>query len=110
MIKTAIPARCLGTRISEATTFPAALAQLSERKEYAHIGVKGAGNNAHFVCRTVSGGLLKELSVKAAYVKPRNREYRGFGGQLNILSLVQWRELVRGLSIVNVISRQLEIF
>ena len=86
----------------------AALTHLANNRGYALIGCNSNGNNAFFVRRDQLT-ILKELSVKEAFVDAKFREARDKEGELLFLSGTERYNYIKGLSVVNVITKKIEI-
>jgi hypothetical protein len=80
---------------------------LAETKGYAFVGCNSNGNNAYFVRKDKVGG-LKIKTVEEGYVESQYRESRDVEGSLTYVTGRDRIELLRGLSIFNIISQQIE--
>lgn len=84
-----------------------ALCFLAATKGYNFIGSNSAGNNAYFVRKDKIGN-LKSLSAKEGYVVSKFRDSRNEQGDLSFLSGNDRLEKIKGLSVFNVISKEME--
>ena len=86
-----------------------ALQVLATTKNYALIACNKNGNNAFFVRKDQLKG-LKELSVKQAYKQATFRESRDQQGKLTYLNFDDAVQVIKGLSVFNIESGQVEPF
>lgn len=85
----------------------AALNKLADEKGYSLVGCNSAGNNAYFVRNDKLNG-IKKRTLEEAYRASEFRESRDVNGKLTFVSEGERLKLIKGLSVYNVISGQLE--
>jgi hypothetical protein len=84
-----------------------ALHQLSEDKGYAFIGCNTMGNNAYFIRRDKLTN-IKEVSLETGYVASKFRESLDKSGKLSYLAGNARLKALKGMSVYNTITNQLE--
>jgi hypothetical protein len=84
------------------------LCLLAEEKGYYFIGSNSTGNNAYFVKKGKENG-LKIHSCESGFISSKFRESRDQNGQLNFKSGQDRLKLLKGLSIYNTESGELEV-
>lgn len=80
---------------------------LGQSRGYSFIGCNSSGNNAYFV-RNDKMKNLKALNTEEGYVESRFRECRDVAGNLTYTSGTKRIEILRGISVVNVETGELE--
>ena len=86
----------------------AAIAELAARKGYLLVGTNSAGNNSFFVREDLMSEQLEALTADGAFTLSKFREARDANGQLTYLSGNKRADLIRGLSVINVVTNQVE--
>jgi hypothetical protein len=85
-----------------------ALHILARRKGYSFIGCNSAGNNAYFVRIDKLNDIVKEVSLKDGYVLSKIRDSRDKSGKLNYITGTRRLEVIKGMSVYNVMTHKLE--
>lgn len=85
-----------------------ALHQLSSAKGYSFIGCNSAGNNAYFVRSDRLNAQVREISLEEGYVLSKARESRDRHGKLTHLAGSHRVDAIRGMSVYNVETHQIE--
>jgi hypothetical protein len=85
-----------------------ALYRLAYEKGYAFIGCNSAGNNAYFVKKSALNDTVREVTLEQGYVSSKFRESRNSEGDLTHLSGADRLSAIRGLTVFNTDSGQLE--
>ena len=85
-----------------------ALCYLAEKKGYTFVGSNSNGNNAYFVKSEYINSKISEISVKEGYVESKFKESRNKKGDLSFLTGKDRKEVIRGLSVYNVINEEFE--
>ncbi|MFC3880309.1 hypothetical protein ACFOSV_08995 [Algoriphagus namhaensis] len=85
-----------------------ALTHEAERKGYKLVACNLAGNNAYFIREDLMTDRFKALTAKEAFVESKFRESRAEDHSLSLLSGEKRLELIKGLEVFNVISKQTE--
>ena len=85
-----------------------ALNQLSIKKGYSFVGCNSAGNNAYFVRKDKLNSRVAEISVKNGYVESKFRDSRDENGRFTYLSGQDRLNLLKGMTVYNVLTNQFE--
>ncbi|MGH1337759.1 MAG: hypothetical protein ACRBFS_16685 [Aureispira sp.] len=85
-----------------------ALVHLAEQKGYALVGCNLAGNNAYFVRNDLLNEQVKKVSTQEGYRESKFRESRHKNGALTYFNKAQNLELIKGIPVLNVISKEVE--
>lgn len=85
-----------------------ALHHLAAQKGYAFIGCNSAGNNAYFVRNDALNDAVRKVSLEEGYVVSKFRESRDLQGRRTHVSGAKRLELIEGMPVYNVLTRQLE--
>lgn len=88
----------------------AALTWLAEIKGYSLIGTNSAGNNAYYVRTSCLTEDIHAKTVKEAYVESRFSDSRDRKGKMTHLPFEERQALIRGMPVVDVRTKALEIF
>ena len=86
-----------------------ALHLLAKQKGYAFIGCNSAGNNAYFIKNEALNEVVREISLEEGYVVSKFRESRDPNGKLSYAAGPARLDLIKGMPVYNVITRQLEV-
>ena len=86
----------------------AALEYAANKKGYALVTCNLAGNNAFFVKEDLLNDKIFKKTVKEAFVESKFRESRNKYNELSFLGGNQRNELIKGLSVLNVVKNELE--
>jgi hypothetical protein len=85
-----------------------ALNYVAEKKGYALVGCNLAGNNAYFVRKNLLNEKITAVSVDKAYKESKYRESRNKNGGLTFLSGEERLYVMKGLTVINVVTNKLE--
>ncbi len=85
-----------------------ALYQLSAEKGYAFIGCNSAGNNAYFVRKDKLNDIVRETSLENGYVVSKIRESTDKAGNLSCLAGNDRIAAIKGMSVYNIDTNQIE--
>jgi hypothetical protein len=86
-----------------------ALHLLAKQKGYSFIGSNSAGNNAYFVIDEALNDVVREVSLKDGYVLSKFRESRDGFGKLTHVTGQSRLDVITGMPVYNVITKQLEV-
>ena len=82
---------------------------MSTEKGYSFIGCNSAGNNAYFVRKDKLNECVREISLKNGYVLSMFRESRDRDGRLTHLTGKDRIEAIKGMSVLNIETNQIEM-
>jgi hypothetical protein len=86
-----------------------ALCVLAKLKGYSFIGCNSAGNNAYFIKNEALNEVVREVSLEEGYVLSKFRESRDPNGRLSYATGPARLDIIRGMPVYNVTTRQLEV-
>jgi len=85
-----------------------ALNHEAREKGYSLVGCSLAGNNAYFIRKDLLNEKVKELSIKKAFKESQFRESRNKDYSLSFLSGNDRLQIIKGLEVLNIETKQLE--
>lgn len=86
-----------------------ALYLVARQKGYSFIGCNSAGNNAYFVKNENLNDVVREVPLEEGYVLSKFRESRDRCGRLSYVTGKNRLDLIKGMPVYNVITKQLEV-
>jgi hypothetical protein len=85
-----------------------ALTYIANNKGYGLIGCNLAGNNAYYVRKDLLNKTIKEKTIDEAYVLSKFRESRNKDFSLSYSDGDERYEMIKGLDVINVITKEME--
>jgi hypothetical protein len=86
-----------------------ALHHLAGQKGYAFIGCNSAGNNAYFVQNEALNDTVRAVPLEEGYVVSKFRESRNAQSRRTHVSGAERLNLIKGMPVYNVITKELEV-
>jgi len=86
-----------------------ALTHIANNKGYGLVGCNLAGNNAYYVRKDLLNETIKEKTIEEAFVLSKFRESRNEDFSLSYLDGKERYEMIKGLSVINVKTNEMEI-
>ena len=86
-----------------------ALNSIADKKGYSLIGTNSNGVNAYFVRNDLLNEKIKKVNLTSAYNLSKHRESRDINGNYSFLSGQSRLESIKGLQVLNTISKKIEI-